>query len=352
MHKQLIDWYLSNKRELPWRENNSPYSVWLSEIILQQTRVDQGKAYFERFIQHFPTVSELAAASEDEVLKLWQGLGYYSRARNLHKTAKLIAFSNNNSFPSSYTELLKLPGIGPYTAAAIASIAFHQKVAAIDGNVNRVISRLFDVNLAVDQKEGSEKIKSISNALIQNTKPGDFNQALMELGARICKPQNPLCLECPLHLFCEARKNKTQHLRPIKSTKVKVKSVYTYYIVVTDKKNQVWVKKRSQKGTWQNLFDFPEITIDKPSSNILNLVSSFTGEHLLNCSPTILNISPPITHLLSHRKIEATFIDVCLENGDLPNSHLFQILPISEFKQLAIPRLVHKFLEQYKTTWL
>lgn len=352
MHKHLINWFLHNKRDLPWRENISPYSVWLSEIILQQTRVDQGKAYFESFIQHFPTVKHLASTSEDEVLKLWQGLGYYSRARNLHKTAKFISNTYNGIFPSSYKELIHLPGIGPYTAAAIASIAFHEKVAAIDGNVNRVITRLFDINLAVDQKEGREKIKSITNEIIQETHPGDFNQALMELGATVCKPQNPMCNTCPLSVFCEARKNKTQHLRPIKATRTKIKALYTYYIIITDRKNQVWVKKRNQKGTWQNMFDFPEISQDKATNDIITLVSSFTGEHIPNSSPTILNISPPITHLLSHRKIEAHFIEVHLENYDLPTSSLFQTIPISEFKQLAIPRLVHKFLEQYKSSWL
>lgn len=352
MHKQLINWYLDNKRELPWRENNSPYSVWLSEIILQQTRVDQGKAYFERFLNHFPTVKHLAIANEDEVLKLWQGLGYYSRARNLHKTAKLISQSFNGIFPSNYNELIKLPGVGPYTAAAIASIAFHEKVAAIDGNVNRVISRLFDIALPIDQKDGHEKIKSIANQLIQDSHPGDFNQALMELGATLCKPKNPICISCPLTIFCEARKKNTHHLRPVKTTKTKVKSVYTYYIVTYNKKNCVWVKKRSQKGTWQNMYDFPEISLNTPSNDIIKLVASFTKEHLPNTSPTIQKISPPITHLLSHRKIEAHFIEVHLENEDLPPSNTFQSIAIDEFKKLAIPRLVHKFLEQYKSSWL
>ncbi|HPR61276.1 MAG TPA: A/G-specific adenine glycosylase, partial [Prolixibacteraceae bacterium] len=204
---KILKWYNINKRELPWRKTKNPYFIWISEVILQQTRVEQGKQYYLKFIDSFPDITSLAAASEDEILKTWQGLGYYSRARNLHKGAKQIVQNYNGIFPNKYHELLKISGIGPYTAAAIASIAFNIAKAAIDGNVYRVLSRVFEINAPIDSSTGKKTFDTLANKLIDNKQPGNYNQALMELGALICKPRNPICENCPLQNNCLAHKN-------------------------------------------------------------------------------------------------------------------------------------------------
>ena len=224
--KQLAQWYLQNKRDLPWRGSTNPYEIWLSEIILQQTRVDQGMGYYYKFIEHFPSVNHLAKASEDQVLKLWQGLGYYSRARNLHFSAKYIVNELNGEFPIGYTNILKLKGVGDYTASAIASICFNEPAAVVDGNVYRVLARYFGIFTPINSSKGIKEFKMLAQKLLNTEIPGTHNQAIMEFGARMCKPQNPDCEICPLNSSCVALEKKEIKMLPVKENKIKIKKRY------------------------------------------------------------------------------------------------------------------------------
>ena len=252
---QLVNWYNSNKRPLPWRETKDPYKIWLSEIILQQTRVSQGLPYYLKFMTEFPTIHDLAKANEQKVLSLWQGLGYYSRARNLHQCAIYISDKLGGKFPSSYLELLKLPGIGPYTAAAIASIAFGEAVPVVDGNVYRVLSRLFGIEADIGQSKNREIFYEHALQLIQNQDPDTFNQAMMEFGAMHCMPRNPLCEECFVSSECYANLHGKQESFPIKSKKIKVRKRYFNYIVFFFE-DGLLMRERSEGDIWQGLNDF------------------------------------------------------------------------------------------------
>ncbi|MEM7162690.1 MAG: A/G-specific adenine glycosylase [Bacteroidota bacterium] len=289
----LLKWYDENARELPWRMTNNPYFIWLSEIILQQTRVEQGMSYYFKFVKNFPTVFDLAKASEEEVLKNWQGLGYYSRARNLHSTARIVANELNGKFPQTYKELLKLKGIGPYTASAIASICFDEKTAVLDGNVFRFLSRYFDISTPIDNNQGKKEYQLIANSLISSDRPGDFNQGMMEMGARICKPKKWLCSSCPFQNSCLARKNKRIDQRPIKSKKLKVKERKISYLVC-EWNSKLLFRKREHKDIWQGLYDFPE-----KHDHLDNLLGK---ENF-----SIINSPVPMTHILSHQKLLIEF---------------------------------------------
>ena len=253
--KLLIDWYLSNQRELPWRKTKNPYHIWLSEIMLQQTRVAQGLPYYLRFTEEFPTVFDLAEASEEKVLKLWQGLGYYSRARNLHFTAKEIVKNHQGQFPSDYHQLLKLKGIGSYTAAAITSFAFNQPYAVVDGNVIRVLSRVFGIEIPYDSVTGKKRFQQLAQELLIKNKPGMYNQAIMEFGALQCKPKSPNCSICPMQDFCIAYQAMEVHAFPVRSKKIKVKERFLHFLMIqTD--NGICIGKR-KSGIWNGLYEFP-----------------------------------------------------------------------------------------------
>ena len=265
--KALVSWYLQNKRDLPWRETTNPYCIWLSEIILQQTRVDQGLAYYLKFVKNFPTVFDLARADEEEILKLWQGLGYYSRARNLHTSAKYIIDELEGVFPTNYKSLLKLKGVGDYTASAIASICFDEPTAVVDGNVYRVLARYFGIATPINSTSGIKEFKKLAQELIDVKNPANHNQAIMEFGARMCKPQNPDCTICPLNDSCIALQKKEVKNLPIKDKKVKVRKRYFNYLVVITSDKKTILRKREGKGIWQNLYEFPlietQVVIDK-----------------------------------------------------------------------------------------
>lgn len=281
---EIISWYEKNARMLPWRETNNAYLIWLSEIILQQTRVAQGLPYYTKFVQHFPDLESFANADENDILTLWQGLGYYSRARNMHKCAQVIQSEHNGVFPSSYIQLLKLPGIGPYTAAAIASFAFQESVAVVDGNVIRLVSRYLGIQEAVNEKSTLQKINNFVQREIKGEKPNLFNQSIMEMGSLICTPKLTKCNECCLALNCLALKqNKVKEI-PFKSTKTKVRKRYFNYFIVED---QLHLNQRTGKGIWQNLYEFPMLESNR-SENKRNaiLVDTFN-------------------HQLSHQRIEA-----------------------------------------------
>jgi A/G-specific adenine glycosylase len=242
---KIISWYKKNQRDLPWRNTKNPYFIWLSEIILQQTRVIQGLPYYFNFVEKYPTIQELAAANEDDVLRIWQGLGYYSRARNLHHTAKIIAQDHNGVFPNSFISLKNLKGIGNYTAAAIASFAFDEIVPAVDGNVIRVLSRYFEYKDPVDSTIGQKKLFEIAKGIISKKNPADFNQGMMELGATICSPKQPKCSICPIEEGCLARKNSSYSSLPLKLNKIKVTTRYLNYLVFVHS-GKIWMKQRKK----------------------------------------------------------------------------------------------------------
>ncbi|MBU3659483.1 MAG: A/G-specific adenine glycosylase [Flavobacteriales bacterium] len=329
----ILDWYNKNKRNLPWRDTNNPYFIWLSEIILQQTRVDQGLPYFEKFANHYPSVFELANADEQNILNDWQGLGYYSRARNLHKTAKELVNSYNGEFPSTYTELLKLTGIGPYTAAAIASFAFNEAKAVVDGNVYRVLSRVFDIEEAIDSTQGKKNFELLANELIDKKNPASYNQAIMEFGALQCVPVNPDCSVCPLQFQCLAYKNKTITERPVKSKKTKVTSRYFVYLIELSVDKTIRIEKREGKGIWQNLYQFPLVefdSIEEKSTFLERLKSQF--------------ISKEYKHILSHQQLFAHFAIVEPSKKTAVNQLEIAVTELSNF---PIPRLIDKFWEEH-----
>jgi len=259
----LTKWYLQNKRDLPWRNTQNPYFIWLSEIMLQQTRVAQGMPYFLSFTTAFPTVFDLANASEEQVLKLWQGLGYYSRARNLHKTAQFVAFELNGVFPDNYKDLLQLKGIGEYTAAAIASFSYHEVVPVVDGNVFRVLSRYFDIETDISTSGAKKEFSALALEVMSKKEPGLFNQAIMEFGALQCVPKNPECSNCVLNHGCLALQKKKVALLPIKAKKMKVRNRFFNYIIFLDPSKRTLIQKRTEKGIWHNLYEFPLIETEQ-----------------------------------------------------------------------------------------
>ena len=255
----LTRWYLKNKRDLPWRNTKDPYLIWLSEIMLQQTRVAQGTPYYYAFKEAFPTVFDLANASEEQVLKLWQGLGYYSRARNLHKTAQYVAVQLNGEFPKTYNELLKLNGVGSYTAAAIASFSYNEDVPVVDGNVFRVLSRFFDVETDIASSSAKKEFTELAKELLSKNDSAIFNQAIMEFGALQCIPKNPNCFNCVLNSSCLALQKKKVNQLPVNLKKLKVVKRYFNYLVFSDNAKNTLIQKRTEKGIWHNLYEFPLI---------------------------------------------------------------------------------------------
>lgn len=297
---QIIDWYHKNKRDLPWRDTSNPYFIWLSEIILQQTQVKQGMPYYLKFIDHYPSVEKLANASEQEVLNDWQGLGYYSRARNLHAAAKQVMSEFNGVFPPSYKEILSLKGVGDYTASAISSFAFNEKQAVLDGNVFRVLSRYFDIDEDVSNARVQKEFKAIALELLPDNDVDSYNQGIMELGAIVCTKHQTKCNECPVKNACMARKNNTVSLRPVKLKKIKQKKRYFNYICVDDGENTV-MQKRTKKDIWQNMFEFPLIE-SKDGFEEISKVNEMAGSYGDELS---LENQIEQKHQLSHQTIYA-----------------------------------------------
>ncbi len=339
--KTLIQWYLQNKRDLPWRNDINPYTIWLSEIMLQQTRVAQGLPYFLRFTSAFPTVFDLANAEEEEVLKLWQGLGYYSRARNLHKTAKQIAFEFNGEFPKNYSELLHLKGIGDYTAAAIASFAYNENVPVVDGNVFRVLSRYFDVETDIASSGAKKEFIQLAAELLPKGQANIFNQAIMEFGALQCVPKNPDCGNCIFNDSCLALQKKKVAQLPVKSKKTKVTNRYFNYLVFSDETNKTIICKRIQKGIWHNLYEFPLLETEKAESDIavLNLIKNQSFVTNAVQEVTLFN-SIPIVHKLSHQHLTIKFWKVKVE-GALLNG-----IDCESASNFPFPIVVYKFIEK------
>ena len=339
---KLILWYLENKRDLPWRNTKNPYFIWLSEIMLQQTRVAQGLPYYLKFTEEFPTVFDLANASEEKVLKLWQGLGYYSRARNLHFTAKYIANELNGEFPKSYNEIIKLKGIGDYTASAIASIAFKEPKAVVDGNVYRVLSRYFGIDTAINSTQGIKDFKELAQTLIDVEKPDTYNQAIMDFGATQCKPKNPICMFCPFNESCIAHQKGLTDTLPIKEKKIKVKKRYFNYLVIKSKDNKTLLNQRTGKGIWQGLYEFPLIE-SEASITEKELVENETFQEIIQGEATLkLFNSKEIFHKLSHQHLVTKFwiVEIDKLQDDAISWDTIQDYPV--------PILIANFLEKYQ----
>lgn len=340
-YKILETWYLNNQRDLPWRKSSNPYFIWLSEIILQQTRIQQGLSYYSTFTNHYPTVKDLANAKEDDVLKDWQGLGYYSRARNLHFSAKYICDELNGVFPSTYKELLKLKGVGDYTASAIASICFNEKTAVVDGNVYRVLARYFNIDIPINSSKGIKYFKELAQELITNANPKDYNQAIMDFGSMVCKPQNPTCETCPLNNGCLAKAKDTIIIRPIKEKKIKIKNRYLNFIVF-DNGQQTILEKRTKNGIWKNLYQFPLIEASEVISENL-LIKDPLLEDIPIHNISLFNTTTWI-HKLSHQHLYTQFWIVKTEDIDILNA-----IEWKDVTTFAVPKLIDKFLESYKT---
>lgn len=347
--KKLLDWYLENKRDLPWRKTGRAYNIWLSEIMLQQTKIAQGLPYYERFIREFPSVFELANASEEKVLKMWQGLGYYSRARNLHATAKYIAEDCKGVFPSTYKELKKLKGVGEYTAAAIASISFEKPVAVVDGNVYRVLSRIFGIETPIDSTEGKKEFKVLAEKLLYKKDPKNYNQAIMEFGALQCTPKKPLCLYCPLQSKCVAFQQGKISQLPVKAKKTKTKTRYFNYLVFLSQKGTTVLQQRQGKGIWQNLFEFPLIE-SKTALSKAKLIENTEFKGLLENSANKLSLfnKAPIKHVLSHQKIYAQFWLVSIEKiPDLKFQKEYKEVTFSRVEDYPVPVLIQNFIKDF-----
>lgn len=324
---------------MPWRETKNPYKIWISEIILQQTRVDQGLPYYDRFIAAFPEIQDLANANEDEVLKLWEGLGYYSRARNLHFTAKIVANELRGTFPNTYKGLLELKGVGPYTAAAIGSISFGLPVAAVDGNVYRVMSRYFGIMESIDETPTKKQITELANEVLEKEHAGNHNEAVMELGATVCSPVNPTCRECPLQRGCKAFANNIQSELPIRSKKTKVRDRYFYYSVRVCN-GEVLISRRGAGDIWQGLYEFPLIEVDSrlEESEIIKLLN-------LSSTEVVFNVSSEFKHILSHQRIYAKF--VLIKSGSFENSDFIRAT-LAGLESFAFPRLINRYLEKQR----
>lgn len=349
---RLVEWYRDNFRKLPWRKTRDPYRIWISEVILQQTRVAQGLDYYLRFTERFPEVTSLARAEEDEVLRLWQGLGYYSRARNLHHAAKQVVLDFGGLFPTDYDALRRLKGVGEYTAAAISSFSTDQPHAVVDGNVYRVLSRLYDIDTPIDTTAGKKTFSEL--AALQLTEhiesggsPGEYNQAIMELGALVCTPSNPSCVDCPVGERCLARQRERTAKRPVKKGKTTQTVRYFHYFHVTDPYGNVLLRKRSENDIWQGLYEFPLIETEQ-LTDFTVLIRRPEWVEILGAGDKF-TLKESITmpkHILSHRIIRAVFHRILAEHR-LENEN-YLVVPGDQIGKYALPRLIDLYLEKHR----
>jgi len=342
----LYKWYNKHKRDLPWRHTKDPYLIWLSEVILQQTRVDQGLPYYLEFSQTFTSITQLAKAPEKKIMKMWQGLGYYSRAANMHHTAKLILSHYKGKFPSDYNSLIQLKGIGPYTAAAVSSFAANEAHAVVDGNVYRVLSRLFEIEEPINSQHGKKLFSDIAANILDKTDPALHNQAMMELGAMVCKPKKPDCLECPLRLQCRAYKSGRQSQLPVKMQKKKAISRFLNFIVV-DTGKLTLLQKRTGKGIWQNLYEPPCIETKEIISNSLAPESVELLDVFKNINNLSLKRTYECKHQLTHQNILAVFWVANCKTSDIKDNKHYVKSSWQNINQFAVHRLFDKFLKYY-----
>ena len=348
---KLIEWYQHHHRALPWRETKDPYKIWLSEIILQQTRVAQGLPYYQRFIENYPTIHDLAAASETSILRMWQGLGYYTRARNLHACARTIVTQFQGKFPNNYKALLSLPGIGVYTAAAIASIAFKEPIAVIDGNVYRVLARIFGIETAINSTKGKHIFNQLAQTLISKTAPDIYNQAIMEFGAIQCTPLKPLCNTCIFKIDCSAFLANKQHQLPVKEAKVKIKQRFFHYLCIQLDDDQLLMKSRKPGDIWTGLYDFYLVEeseckeFEELEDELVQLIKSH--QLYIEKVPTVYK------HILTHRVLYASFFKIIATRAFIADAKILSkdsltdTFSIDATKSLPKPKLICNFLEEY-----
>lgn len=339
-----MGWYKENGRDLPWRQTNDAYVIWLSEIILQQTRVEQGMPYFERFLSHFPTVSSFAAAEEEEILRLWQGLGYYSRARNMHKAAKMVMEKYDGMFPQSYTDALTLTGVGEYTAAAISSFSSNEDRAVLDGNVFRVLSRYLGIDVAINTGAGKKLFQSVADELLPPGQAGVYNQAIMDFGALQCKPKGPLCEGCIFQYDCVAYREDKVLALPVKQKGKGSKSRYFHYFII-EEGDSILMSKRGEGDVWANLYEFPLLeTVESVSLEELTALADYRRYF---DGVTLEPLGVEVKHVLSHQNIYARFyriVDVhaVKEKKDGWNYHLLENLD-----KLAKHKLIFSFIDRF-----
>ena len=340
--EHLFTWFAANDRELPWKGERNPYFIWLSEIILQQTRVEQGMPYYRRFMDRYPRVEDLAAAPEDEVMKMWEGLGYYSRARNLHATAKRIATEFGGKFPDTYDGIRDLKGVGDYTAAAIASFAYDLPHAVVDGNVYRVLARVFGIATPIDATAGKREFTQLANSIMPNDAAAMFNQAMMDFGATRCTPAAPKCTPCPMRTFCVARQTERVGELPVKSKKLKKRDRYFHYLVIRQGA-QTWVHRRGPGDVWQNLYEFPLIEAER-SLERTELTKHKSFQQFFPQTVEIVGQTAPVRQLLSHQRIFARFFEIQLPDEANFNSADFQRVSWAELERLAFPKIITTYL--------
>ncbi len=343
--RKILLWYSKNKRDLPWRSTKDPYKIWLSEIMLQQTRVAQGMPYYYKFVERFPSILDLAKASEEEILKMWQGLGYYSRARNLHATAKMIVQDYGGIFPSTYKELLKLKGVGDYTASAIASICFDEPRPVVDGNVFRVLARYFGVELAINSTEGTKYFKQLATEIMAVDDIRDYNQGIMEFGSIQCAPKNPDCAHCPMNDSCVAFQEQKVAMLPVKKGKTKVRKRFFNYLVLLTPKRKTILKQRRDKGIWRHLWEFPLFESDtiidpqKVEVHIMDMIFKNGGFKIHKYNEA------PIVHKLSHQHLYTTFWIIGT------NKEFDDGIDLSELEKYPVPVLIADFMNTFKNLY-
>ena len=330
---KLIEWYDSNKRDLPWRRTKDPYKIWVSEIILQQTRIEQGTKYYHKFLKKYPNIRCLANTNNNELLKIWEGLGYYSRALNMLKTAVIVVDKYQGIFPSTYNELIDLPGIGDYTASAISSICKNEIQPVVDGNVLRFLSRLHKVDLAINSVKTKKYFKNLAFQLIKDVNPGDFNQAMMDFGSTVCKPRKSDCLDCIFSNDCKAYNTDSVMLYPIKKKKIKIKERYLNYVVVITEDKKTRIKKRNDSGIWKNLYEFPLIETETEIS-----ADEIINKHDINFLK--LTDIKKTKHKLSHQLLHITFFMFMVSDV------LDDFISIESLDKYPFPKPINKFISE------
>jgi A/G-specific adenine glycosylase len=345
---QLHQWYLVNQRQLPWRQTTDPYNIWISETILQQTQVKQGLNYYLRFIEAFPNVHTLASAPIDKVLLLWQGLGYYSRARNLHTAAQEIVENYQGQFPSTYRDIIRLKGIGPYTAAAITSIAFDLPHAVVDGNVYRFLARLFAIDTPIDTTAGKTQFAQLAHQLLDTQQPGIHNQAMMEFGAMACSPANPQCTTCPFANRCKAYLSNATMEFPQKIKKTKQRHRYFYYLLI-ENETIIWLQKRNNNDIWKGLYQLPLIETNHKTSAGMLLQHPYFHKHIKQEEVSLKKLHS-YKHILSHQVIHAVFYKVCATHLALFSERTSDLFSIDKKQLNTFPfsKLTIRFLEDQR----
>ncbi|HTD93510.1 MAG TPA: A/G-specific adenine glycosylase [Chitinophagaceae bacterium] len=340
----LLEWNKTkNDRKMPWKGEKDPYKIWLSEIILQQTRVEQGLGYYQRFIETFPDILALAAAPDAQVFKLWEGLGYYSRCRNLLQTARHIASANKGIFPDSYEEILALKGVGPYTAAAISSFAFNLPYAVVDGNVFRVLARVFGLAVAIDSGEGKKKFSDLASQLLDKKKAGLYNQAIMDFGATLCKPAAPVCHNCPFNTTCHAYLNDEVDMLPVKEKKINIRNRWFYYLVL-EKGDKTMIRQRTSKDIWNQLYEFPMIEAagEEPVPTILERAEAAGWLKAKNYE--VVTVSPMRKQQLSHQLIAGRFIRIRILKQPTAKTD-GEWVTGKEFESYSFPKFIRQYLD-------